>query len=114
MLAVSQGLLNLKNPPLRDMVTAFPDGNNSWVAPRYQHWRSEPSGWAVVRVRLDNPGHWMVHCHIAWHMAMEMFGFIITDPADAPVRTPVKSMQNIVRVIYLRAAAYTANHPVHG
>lgn len=25
-------------------------------------------GWTVIRVVLDNPGIWIFHCHIAWHM----------------------------------------------
>lgn len=77
----------MKNPPLRDMVTLFPDGNNSWVAPSYAGQGAiRPSGWTVVRVKLDNPGIWMLHCHIAWHLAMDMFGFIVTEPAA--VRSP--------------------------
>ena len=63
------------------MVTLFPDGVNSWISPKYPDTVAErPSGWAVVRVRLDNPGTWMLHCHIAWHLAMKMSGFIITEP----------------------------------
>lgn len=25
-------------------------------------------GWTAIRVVLDNPGIWALHCHIAWHM----------------------------------------------
>ncbi|KAK1993832.1 hypothetical protein LX36DRAFT_642446 [Colletotrichum falcatum] len=29
-------------------------------------------GWAVVRVVLDNPGMWALHCHNAWHVEAGM------------------------------------------
>ncbi|KAK6840569.1 hypothetical protein PG995_016323 [Apiospora arundinis] len=45
------GSLNLVNPTRRD-VTMLP-GN----------------GWLVVAFRADNPGNWLFHCHIAWHVS---------------------------------------------
>lgn len=41
--------LNLSNPPRRD-VASLP-GN----------------GYLAIAFKLDNPGAWLVHCHIAWH-----------------------------------------------
>ncbi|KAJ9209949.1 CAZyme family AA1 [Paecilomyces variotii] len=29
-------------------------------------------GYAVLRFRADNPGTWLFHCHIAWHLASGM------------------------------------------
>ncbi|KAK8044631.1 multicopper oxidase [Apiospora rasikravindrae] len=49
--AFSGGQLNLVNPTRRD-VTMLP-GN----------------GWLVVAFRADNPGNWLFHCHIAWHVS---------------------------------------------
>jgi FtsP/CotA-like multicopper oxidase with cupredoxin domain len=40
--------LNTRNPPLRDTVT-LPSG-----------------GWAVFRFKGDNPGMWIMHCHLFW------------------------------------------------
>ncbi|KAH8879263.1 Cupredoxin, partial [Thozetella sp. PMI_491] len=40
---------NLVNPPRRDVATL--PGN----------------GYLALAFRLDNPGTWLVHCHIAWH-----------------------------------------------
>nr|ABM21603.1 laccase 2 [Sclerotinia minor] len=40
---------NLKNPPRRD-VAALPAG-----------------GYLAIAFKLDNPGSWLLHCHIAWH-----------------------------------------------
>jgi FtsP/CotA-like multicopper oxidase with cupredoxin domain len=28
------------------------------------------SGWLVIAFRTDNPGCWLMHCHIAWHVGM--------------------------------------------
>lgn len=33
------------------------------------------AGWAHVRVASDNPGVWLMHCHIDWHMAA---GLVLT------------------------------------
>lgn len=30
----------------------------------------EPAGWRAWRIKMDNPGVWMVHCHILAHMIM--------------------------------------------
>ncbi|KAH8888457.1 hypothetical protein GQ53DRAFT_843425 [Thozetella sp. PMI_491] len=41
--------LNTKNPPRRDTATLY--GN----------------GYTVIAFQTDNPGSWLLHCHIAWH-----------------------------------------------
>ena len=28
-----------------------------------------PGGWLVIAFRVDNPGAWLLHCHIAWHVS---------------------------------------------
>ena len=48
--------LNLKTPPRRDVVL-LPD-----------------TGYVVIAFKTDNPGTWIVHCHIAFHAA---FGLAI-------------------------------------
>ncbi|XP_013191002.1 uncharacterized protein LOC106135292 [Amyelois transitella] len=50
------GLLkrNLKNPPIKDTVTV-PDG-----------------GYTVLRFKADNPGYWLFHCHIEFHVEVGM------------------------------------------
>jgi FtsP/CotA-like multicopper oxidase with cupredoxin domain len=47
-----RGLLNFNNPVRRD-VEQMP-GN----------------GWLVIAFKTDNPGCWLMHCHIGWHVAM--------------------------------------------
>ena len=45
---------NLKNPPLKDTVIV-PD-----------------AGFTLIRFLADNPGFWLLHCHISWHHRMGM------------------------------------------
>ncbi len=50
--------ISLSRPPMRrDTVLLQPNGN------------------LVLRFRSDNPGVWMFHCHIEWHLAQ---GLIMT------------------------------------
>lgn len=44
--------LKYDNPPRRD-VAMLP-----------------PSGWLVLAFITDNPGAWLMHCHIAWHISL--------------------------------------------
>jgi FtsP/CotA-like multicopper oxidase with cupredoxin domain len=48
------GAYNLDRPLLKDTV----------YVPR--------RGYVVLRVKMDNPGFWMFHCHILWHQASGM------------------------------------------
>ncbi|KAK4448793.1 laccase [Podospora aff. communis PSN243] len=49
--ATDRATLNFNNPTRRD--TTMLPGN----------------GWVVVAFRTDNPGAWLFHCHIAWHVS---------------------------------------------
>ena len=49
--ATDPARLNFNNPPRRD-VTYLPG-----------------RGWVVIAFPTDNPGAWLLHCHIAWHIS---------------------------------------------
>ncbi|KAH8883756.1 laccase-1 [Thozetella sp. PMI_491] len=49
--STDSGSLRSSNPPRRD-VTMLP-----------------PKGWLIVAFKTDNPGAWLMHCHIAWHVS---------------------------------------------
>lgn len=38
-------------------------------------------GWVVIRFVSDNPGIWLLHCHIDWHMKTGMIAMIVESPA---------------------------------
>ena len=37
-------------------------------------------GWVALRFKADNPGIWLFHCHIQWHMEVGLAGQIIESP----------------------------------
>ena len=41
-----------------------------------------PNGHTVLRFRADNPGVWLFHCHIEWHVASGLSATIIERPLD--------------------------------
>lgn len=49
--ASASSSLNFVNPPIRDTVNLA------------------ANGWTVVAFQTTNPGAWLMHCHIAWHVA---------------------------------------------
>ncbi|KAF1929489.1 multicopper oxidase [Didymella exigua CBS 183.55] len=40
----------------------------------------QPNGHAVLRFRSDNPGVWVFHCHIEWHVASGLIATFIEAP----------------------------------
>ncbi|CEL09497.1 hypothetical protein ASPCAL12632 [Aspergillus calidoustus] len=76
-------LINLDNPPYRDTANL------------------PPSGWLAIRYITDNPGAWILHCHIQWHIVSGMAVVLVEgeDQLDALIRqgnspdptTPLKS-----------------------
>jgi hypothetical protein len=49
--------LNFANPMRRDTVML-----QGGAGP------GQPTGWTVIGFETDNPGAWLMHCHIAWHL----------------------------------------------
>ncbi|ORY55098.1 Cupredoxin [Pseudomassariella vexata] len=41
-----------------------------------------PSGNVVLRFRADNPGIWLFHCHIEWHVASGLIATFVESPLD--------------------------------
>ncbi|OAG06621.1 multicopper oxidase [Paraphaeosphaeria sporulosa] len=42
----------------------------------------EPNGYAVLRFRSDNPGVWLFHCHLEWHVASGLIATFIEAPIE--------------------------------
>ncbi|KAG4147857.1 hypothetical protein ERO13_D05G249400v2 [Gossypium hirsutum] len=57
---------NLKDPPLRNTVSV------------------PINGWVTVRFKADNPGVWLLHCHIDRHMTWGMKTVFIVKDGDQP------------------------------
>ncbi|RMJ12506.1 hypothetical protein CDV36_007830 [Fusarium kuroshium] len=59
-------LINLEDPPYRDTI-------------------SLPSqGWAAIRYITDNPGAWMFHCHLQWHVVVGMAMVLVEGEDQLP------------------------------
>jgi hypothetical protein len=45
-----------------------------------------PNGWLVLAFHTDNPGAWLMHCHIAWHVSGGLGLTFVERPADYVAR----------------------------
>ena len=55
---------NLNNPPLKDTVSV-PD-----------------AGFTLIRFHANNPGYWLLHCHMSWHNHVGMAVILQVTPID--------------------------------
>lgn len=39
-----------------------------------------PLGWMLIAFKIDNPGAWLMHCHIAWHISGGLGVTFLEDP----------------------------------
>ena len=60
------GLLNTVNPPYKDTELLL------------------GSGWMVLRFVADNPGAWIFHCHIIWHLMTGFAAIILEGEQEMP------------------------------
>jgi iron transport multicopper oxidase len=42
----------------------------------------QPNGHAVLRFRSENPGVWLFHCHIEWHVTSGLTATLISSPLE--------------------------------
>lgn len=42
----------------------------------------QPNGYAVLRFHSDNPGVWVFHCHIEWHVASGLIATFVEAPLE--------------------------------
>ncbi|CAN8103161.1 unnamed protein product [Discula destructiva] len=70
---------NLENPMRRDTFTV----------PEQSH--------VVVRFRADNPGVWILHCHVAWHLEAGMAALFLERPED--LKSLVGGMDEDTRIL---------------
>ncbi|KAH7390703.1 Cupredoxin [Pyrenochaeta sp. MPI-SDFR-AT-0127] len=67
--------LNLKNPPRRDVATL------------------PASGYLVIAFLTDNPGAWLMHCHIGWHVAEGLALQFVERESEIPALLDVDELQ---------------------
>ena len=77
--------LNLKDPPRKDTII-IPTG-----------------GYAVLRIRSNNPGWWFMHCHIEMHLLSGMAMVLNEAPSKLPTPpTDLPKCENLVNVTWYR------------
>lgn len=47
-------------------------------------------GMAIADMVPDNPGKWLIHCHVSYHMKMGMQAFYVVEPASLAAKRPPK------------------------
>lgn len=56
-----------------DKATPVPGGSYNLINPPRKDTVSVPAmGYVVLRFKANNPGLWLLHCHVAWHQAVGM------------------------------------------
>jgi iron transport multicopper oxidase len=53
-----------------------------------------PNGNIVLRFRSDNPGVWLFHCHLEWHVASGLIATIIESPLSIQAQLAGKIPQD--------------------
>ncbi|KAL1839341.1 hypothetical protein VTJ49DRAFT_1637 [Mycothermus thermophilus] len=56
------------------------DENYTSVPPRRDTVTVQPNSYVVLRFKANNPGVWLLHCHIEWHVEMGLTATIIEAP----------------------------------
>ncbi|THY30985.1 hypothetical protein D6D01_03040 [Aureobasidium pullulans] len=82
------GQLNFENPPRRD-TAMLPAG-----------------GWLVLAFETNNPGAWIMHCHIAWHVADGLATQFLETPDQIKVDPSFNEICSAWRDYYPEHAVY--------
>lgn len=83
--------LRFNNPPRRDVVYL------------------PPGGWLVIAYPTDNPGAWLMHCHIAFHVSMGLSVQFLERKAQIPLPAPNSEWYNTCT----NWTNYQRNRPVY-
>ncbi|CAF0774400.1 unnamed protein product [Adineta steineri] len=67
------------NPVLRDSLTLYASSYDNLSPNRSTNNYLQPCGWIKIRFLADNPGLWLLHCHIGSHLFMGMAVLIKED-----------------------------------
>lgn len=80
----------------KDEKGAWDDSKPKKLTPmRRDSWFIAPLGYTVVRFVADNPGVWLIHCHMEWHVTAGLTATLI----EAPKQLQQQSMPSAQRAI---------------
>ncbi|CAH7673096.1 multi-copper oxidase laccase-like protein [Phakopsora pachyrhizi] len=63
-------------------------------------------GWIITRVIADNPGVWLLHCHLGWHFHQGFAGIFVSQPNVVSQTVLPMANQNLCRTIPYRNRNY--------
>ena len=64
-------------------------------------------GWLALAFKTDNPGAWLMHCHMAWHVSEGMAVQFLESPSKlAAISPPVTSFTDT-------CSQWTSYYPAH-
>ncbi|CAK7222757.1 hypothetical protein SBRCBS47491_004968 [Sporothrix bragantina] len=72
-----------------------------------------PNGFAVLRFRADNPGVWLFHCHIEWHLSTGLVATFVEAPVELQQQYALSSGTSTVPDDHFAACA-VASVPTAG
>jgi len=56
----------------------------------------------------DEPGNWLMHCHVAFHTSLYLSAHLVADPADPIVVDHMRGMRGMVLAVVVRPGQSTA------
>jgi hypothetical protein len=71
------------------------------------------AGWLMLAWQSDNPGSWLMHCHIGWH-TLEGFALQFLELEDEILTTPGVIDNQLADNCNAWNAYAAADHPVQG
>jgi iron transport multicopper oxidase len=85
------------------------------VPMRRDTWVTAPKGYTVIRFRADNPGVWLLHCHMEWHVVAGLTATIVEAPLQLQQSQKINpAMEEICKAQGVKtagnAAGNTQNH----
>jgi hypothetical protein len=100
--------LNFENPTRRDSVMliggARPPGGPPPAPPATKNRKRQggpppqtPAGWTVIAFYTDNPGAWLMHCHIAWHVGEGLSLQFLERASELPKSYPGSQLRETCR-----------------
>ncbi|KEF61060.1 uncharacterized protein A1O9_02625 [Exophiala aquamarina CBS 119918] len=95
------GQLNFDNPIRRDTALLFGGGSPTAFI----------SGWTVIGFETDNPGAWVMHCHLIWHADGGMGLQYLERPAEIKDYYGAEFKQECSNYDAYRAAGGHDKHP---
>jgi FtsP/CotA-like multicopper oxidase with cupredoxin domain len=84
----------LSNPNVRRFNASSDLAGLQWNNPIRRDTTMLPaSGWLVVAFKVDNPGAWLFHCHIAWHVGQGLSLQFLERVSDIPGTVSVNQIE---------------------